>query len=490
MPALSRSAPRHGSAQQVTQHLYGRPTASLLGYPLRHAHAYDPTKPLSYWSRRRIALSQRRASSWMNCAVTSSEHGATLRPKASARARAKLVENDRNCLEFLAVLDATFAAPVKVQDVRGLFRQLRMRADDATVMLCLRSWSLRSTRAKTGSDLAKSQDGLLGLIKLYFECFGDKACCFEDLKPYTVLEGSALNAYLVGHTHVSDTESTLRQCALSRTSARTPRRSRSAVRYFEVLSNYQLRGQPKFDAQTLMRNSSGLGWLSEFLRIYILVFLLASNIDETVEEKPLIRDSPKGAELSEVTADELTLFDYVSALCDWLGSYHDHALPQPEAILVEGAPKANGSPSPRTNRQKRHAEEPPVVRDPPEGVPEVFDSMAARFKEVSGENRLPWEVLRIATLTQEVRSTIISVSAIEDFVFCIITWAALTLVLAAGVFGLIRVPFVALPKAHGEHEREAHAFVDAWKHIQEFAKFEHYSLMDVAKRLGDARKRN
>ncbi|KAH8112516.1 hypothetical protein DFH11DRAFT_498777 [Phellopilus nigrolimitatus] len=54
--------------------------------------------------------------------------------------------------------------------------------------------------------------GLLCLIKLYFERFGDKACCFEDLKPYSVLEGSALlalNAYLEGHTHVSDTEPTL-----------------------------------------------------------------------------------------------------------------------------------------------------------------------------------------------------------------------------------------------------------------------------------------
>ncbi|KAH8113725.1 hypothetical protein DFH11DRAFT_316784 [Phellopilus nigrolimitatus] len=86
-----------------------------------------------------------------------------------------------------------------------------MRVDGATVILCVHSWSLRSTRAKTGSNLAKLQDGLLGLIKLYFERFGDKACCFEDFKPYTVLEGSellALNAYLDGH-NVSDIEPTL-----------------------------------------------------------------------------------------------------------------------------------------------------------------------------------------------------------------------------------------------------------------------------------------
>ncbi|KAH8114042.1 hypothetical protein DFH11DRAFT_1509285, partial [Phellopilus nigrolimitatus] len=132
-----------------------------------------------------------------------------------------------------------------------------------------------------------------------------------------------------------------------------------------------------------------------------------------------------------LTADERTLFDYVSALCDWLGLYHDHSLPQPEAVLAEvnrqletlhgnitkGSPKANESLSPPTNGQKRHAEEPPAVRDPPEGVPEFFNSMAARFKEVSGEVRLPWEALHISTLTQEVRSAIVSVSATEVFVF-------------------------------------------------------------------------
>ncbi|KAH8099675.1 N-acetyltransferase B complex non catalytic subunit-domain-containing protein [Phellopilus nigrolimitatus] len=394
-----------------------------------------------------------------------------------------------------------------MQDVRGLLRQLRMRVDDATMMLCLRSWSLRSTRAKTGSDLAKSQDGLLGLIKLYFERFGDKACCFEDFKPYTVLEGSellALNAYLYGH-NVSDIEPTLCRSsnvqklrlhvldagelsaaqeteralvylraytaalglggALPETEqqlsddlvlaaqtfvglwgARTRRSKNSYLgihrllsapslalqhyramrvkqvqndtlshfvlaraatfslaaggdltltqecveasqiyatnssetsefivrafasekysqvtdliafedrldnslqrdlvkiehvrmrlahegpsteladtelielkfifdrihydnRDFEVLPNYQPRGQLTFDAQTLMMNASG--------------------------ERIHVR---KEVELSELTADERMLFDCISALCDWLGPYHDHTLPQPEAVLEE-----------------------------------------------------------------------------------------------------------------------------------------------------------
>ncbi|KAH8119696.1 hypothetical protein DFH11DRAFT_1566492, partial [Phellopilus nigrolimitatus] len=65
--------------------------------------------------------------------------------------------------------------------------------------------------------------------------------------------------------------------------------------------------------------------------------------------------------------------------------------------------------------------EPPAVCDPPEDVPEFLDSMAAQFKEVSGEDRLPWEAFHIATFTQEVRSAIVFVSTTEDFVFCIIT---------------------------------------------------------------------
>lgn len=36
---------------------------------------------------------------------------------------------------------------------------------------------------------------LLHLMKQYFEIFGDKACCFEDLKPYLNLEGNDLAAW-------------------------------------------------------------------------------------------------------------------------------------------------------------------------------------------------------------------------------------------------------------------------------------------------------
>lgn len=34
----------------------------------------------------------------------------------------------------------------------------------------------------------ESENGLYALLKLYIERFGDKACCFEDLKPYIALQ--------------------------------------------------------------------------------------------------------------------------------------------------------------------------------------------------------------------------------------------------------------------------------------------------------------
>ena len=37
-------------------------------------------------------------------------------------------------------------------------------------------------------NLFLESDRLLTLIKDYFEKFGDKACCFEDLKPYMDLD--------------------------------------------------------------------------------------------------------------------------------------------------------------------------------------------------------------------------------------------------------------------------------------------------------------
>lgn len=172
--------------------------------------------------------------------------------------------------------------------------------------------------------------------------------------------------------------------------------------------------------------------MTTFLRIYIRVFLLASDIDDTVEEKLLIGDRPKvadgpetriplrerigqrkEAELAELTPDELSLFDFVSALCDWLAPYHDHARPSAEAVLAEAARQeqerlrvtgggkgssrspskekdgsGSGAQTPTSDKngsngakkeKEKGTEEPPLVKDAPEVVTKYFDGAGPSF---------------------------------------------------------------------------------------------------------------
>ena len=63
-------------------------------------------------------------------------------------------------------------------------------------------------------DLVESENGLLSLLRLYIERFGDKPCCFEDLKPYAVLEGeelAKLTSFLDGLEHSSVSSTTTSQ---------------------------------------------------------------------------------------------------------------------------------------------------------------------------------------------------------------------------------------------------------------------------------------
>lgn len=114
-----------------------------------------------------------------------------------------------------------------------------------------------------------------------------------------------------------------------------------------------------------------------------------------------------------MTPDEVSLFDFVSALCDWLAPYHDHARPPAEAVLAEAARQeqerlrvtgggkgASRSPSAdkkdkdkdgsgsgaqtpvggdkngansHGQKKEKNAEEPPAVVEPPEAVTKFFE---------------------------------------------------------------------------------------------------------------------
>ncbi|PAV24074.1 actin cytoskeleton organization [Pyrrhoderma noxium] len=300
-------------------------------------------------------------------------------------------------------------------------------------------------------------------------------------------------------------------------------------RDFEVLPSLQPRGQPTFNEQTLMINSPGLGWLRTFLRIYIRVFLLATDIDDTVEEKLLIGDRPKVAdtpenkiplreriherkedELKELSKDELHLFNYVSELCDWLAPYHDHARPPPEVVLAEAnklaeqlrsgkntvKPQMNGAASPSLNGHKKNVEDAPPVKEAPELIINFFDEMAARFKEVNKGKSLPWEKLHVATITQEAALMLALVSmrfkqpgVVKQNKFGALTTNLRTLrQKAASVLKDMSNELSKIGAASSTADQRR-VFVTACKPIQEFSEFENDTVLDVAKRVGDAQKR-
>ncbi|KAJ3875923.1 actin cytoskeleton organization protein [Lentinula edodes] len=130
------------------------------------------------------------------------------------RAEQRILEKgDRNWLEFLSVIDGTFASlpeskgdahagpsedakeqcSSKISNTLALFTNISVQdgRKDRSGLLGLLELEHRARRHGVSTDSVR----LLHLLKRYFETFGDKACCFEDLKPYLGLEGNDLAAW-------------------------------------------------------------------------------------------------------------------------------------------------------------------------------------------------------------------------------------------------------------------------------------------------------
>ncbi|KAH7913728.1 N-acetyltransferase B complex non catalytic subunit-domain-containing protein [Hygrophoropsis aurantiaca] len=113
-----------------------------------------------------------------------------------------------NWLEFLSVLDGAFA-PLKgdseasdeakaectenITTTRTFFNVIAERygLKDRSGLLALLELESRAYAHKMSSD----QTQLFDLMVKYFNAFGDKACCYEDLRPYTALEGDHLTQW-------------------------------------------------------------------------------------------------------------------------------------------------------------------------------------------------------------------------------------------------------------------------------------------------------
>ncbi|KAJ3517170.1 hypothetical protein NLJ89_g669 [Agrocybe chaxingu] len=148
-----------------------------------------------------------------------------------------ILENKgRNWLEFLAVIDATLpsqpfevgssASEEKIKHAEELFTKVAEidGLKDRSGFLALIELEKRSRihglskgdsllpvyRSNQPFILKTDSTHLLKLLKEYFEKFSDKACCFEDLKPYIILEdgldelSSFLEAVPTSFTTVSE----------------------------------------------------------------------------------------------------------------------------------------------------------------------------------------------------------------------------------------------------------------------------------------------
>jgi len=141
---------------------------------------------------------------------------------------------DRNWLEFLAVLDATFSAEGDttelVESARKFFTEIAERdgQKDRSGPLALlelekrvmeRSISKGTSNTRPDRlftlNTVEDPEVLENYLKSYFDQFGDKACCFEDLKPYIVLDGESLAEWT---SHLRETSiSTVTRPVCSRT---------------------------------------------------------------------------------------------------------------------------------------------------------------------------------------------------------------------------------------------------------------------------------
>ncbi|KAH7922099.1 hypothetical protein BV22DRAFT_1037860 [Leucogyrophana mollusca] len=306
-------------------------------------------------------------------------------------------------------------------------------------------------------------------------------------------------------------------------------RSHHDNRDFATLPNYQPRCQPSLDQQTLLfGNSSGQGWLWVFLKIYIRAFQQASDLDDTVEDKLLIGDRPKQSndpenklplkerlanrkpeELEELTADELGLLDWATALGDWLEPYHDHTRPPPAAVLAEASKQSelktglplrgidvkplNGEAS---NGHPKKDEEAPPVKEAPELVSKYFESMGARFKELLDGKALPSELLHVATITQEafilfavetMRFKSASVVKIHKLGALVQMFKDIR-TKASCVLKEMATELVKISEREGTAESRK-VFVDVCKPIMTSPTISHDFVLTVAKSVCDARKK-
>ncbi|KZS91044.1 TPR-like protein [Sistotremastrum niveocremeum HHB9708] len=197
-------------------------------------------------------------------------------------------------------------------------------------------------------------------------------------------------------------------------------------RDFSVFPEYQPLGK-LINTQTGMGEvSPGEEWLTMWMKMYIICFELASDLDPALDGQailggdkskplnPIDKDrkalSARLREISEddyktLTPEERRLHSFTLALVSWLEPYNTYCRPPPQPFVPGAIALANGSANAAKKVPKpapTAPSEPPPSTNPPESVLNYFDELEKRFRETAETSTaLPWEALHIATLGQE-----------------------------------------------------------------------------------------
>ncbi|KAI0256800.1 actin cytoskeleton organization protein [Lactifluus subvellereus] len=288
-------------------------------------------------------------------------------------------------------------------------------------------------------------------------------------------------------------------------------------RDLEILPNYQPRAQPSLLSQTtLFGKEPAAGWLSVFLKIYIKALSEASDLDLSVEDdKLLVGDRPRqsyspGAgiplaerlavqsteELSELTEDELALFRYATDLTNWLNPFHNFLRPRADTAkqTPNNSPSSDGGGS--SNGHGRKIDDAPRITEPPDSILLYFKNAHAKFTRAIEAARPIYEILHIATLTQEALllffictnrlkdGSIVRINKLGMLVQHIKTLRAD----AADTVRQIGVHLSKISEQEGTSEKRKR-FVEDCKDLQTHAEITHEYVLDVGKNMTESQRK-
>ncbi|KAI0273734.1 N-acetyltransferase B complex non catalytic subunit-domain-containing protein [Gloeopeniophorella convolvens] len=181
---------------------------------LQHLQLYDDARKILETESAQFICARNLACDYLRRDIMKA--GGWLKEEAEIAEQRLLEKKDRNWLEFISILDELFPPPTassgtpvgpeiaeRAQKIQKLFEGLA--AEDGTRDRSTWLGLLELERRSRVHNVSPESSRLSNLLKEYFENFGDKAACYEDLRPYVDADpeiASDFSAYLEGVPHV------------------------------------------------------------------------------------------------------------------------------------------------------------------------------------------------------------------------------------------------------------------------------------------------